>query len=260
MGRDRTKLHPTLQSLMAQLETKCAERGLALGIGECYRTVEEQDELYAQGRTKAGSIVTNAKGSDYGSQHQWGIAFDFFKNEEGHAYDDLSFFNEVAAIAKGLGLGWGGDWVSFVDRPHLYLPMWGSTCSELKRIYGTPEKFMSTWQNITPAPAPKPKGVISIYDFQRAVLKDGYELPRYGADGCWGKETEGVAKKALVKVEKPTQHHYRTRLVQEAVGTMVDGYCGEKTKTAIKAYQKASGLVADGVVGIKTWRKLVGVK
>lgn len=260
MGRDRTKLHPTLQSLMAQLEEKCAERGLALGIGECYRTVEEQDELYAQGRTKAGSIVTNAKGTNYGSQHQWGIAFDFFKNVKGHAYDDDAFFAEVAAIAKGLGLGWGGDWVSFKDRPHLYLPMWGSTCSELKRIYGTPEKFMATWQNISPAPAPKPKGVVSIYDFQRAVLKDGYTLPRYGCDGCWGAETESVAKKALVKVEKPTQHHYRTRLVQEAVGAMVDGYCGEKTKTAIKAYQKASGLVADGVVGLKTWRKLVGVK
>ena len=68
MGRDRTKLHPTLQSLMAQLETKCAERGLALGIGECYRTVEEQDELYAQGRTKAGSIVTNAKALPYAKE------------------------------------------------------------------------------------------------------------------------------------------------------------------------------------------------
>lgn len=32
--------------------------------------------MYAQGRTKKGNIVTNAKGSDYSSQHQWGIAFD----------------------------------------------------------------------------------------------------------------------------------------------------------------------------------------
>lgn len=262
MGYDQSKLHPTLKRILAQLKEKCAEEDLALGIGECYRTVEEQNELYAQGRTKAGSIVTNAKGSDYNSQHQWGIAFDFYQNIKGKAYDDSEgFFERVAGLAKGLGLGWGGDWHSFVDKPHLYLPNWGSTCAELKRIYGTPEAFMRTWEEITPSPTPvKPKGVVSILDFQRAVLKDGFSLPKYGADGCWGAETEGVAKKALVKVEKPVTFHHRTRLVQEAVGAANDGYCGEKTKTAIKAYQKASGLVADGVVGIKTWRKLVGVK
>lgn len=257
---DVTRLHPTLQRIISELQEKCTEKGMKLGIGECYRTVEEQNEKYAQGRTKPGQIVTNARGSDYNSQHQWGIAFDFYKNVPGHAYDDLQFFDDVARIAKGLGLGWGGDWKSFVDRPHLYLPNWGSTCSELKRLYGTPERFMRTWEEIRPTPTPvKPKGVVSVLDFQRAVLKDGFELPRYGADGCFGSETEAVAKKALVKVEKPTQFHHRTRLVQEAVGAANDGYCGEQTKIAIKAYQKASKLTADGVVGVKTWKKLLGV-
>ena len=259
--KDVKQLHPTLQRIIAELRIKCEQEGLMLGIDECFRTVEEQNALYAKGRTTAGSIVTNAKGDDYMSQHQWGIAFDFFQNIPNHGYDDSNgFFERVAGIAKGLGLGWGGDWTSFVDKPHLYLPNWGSTPRELKRIYGTPEAFMRTWQNITPTPSPKPRGVVSILDFQRAVLKDGFTLPKYGADGCWGAETEGVAKKALVKVEKPVTFHHRTRLVQEAVGAANDGYCGAKTKEAIKAYQKASGLVADGVVGIKTWRKLVGVK
>ena len=37
----------------------------------------------------------------------------------------------------------------------------------------------------------------------------------------------------------------------------VDGVAGAKTKDAVKAFQHAKGLKADGVVGIKTWEKLV---
>ncbi|MBF0493911.1 MAG: peptidoglycan-binding protein [Candidatus Omnitrophica bacterium] len=36
----------------------------------------------------------------------------------------------------------------------------------------------------------------------------------------------------------------------------VDGKIGKGTRKAIKAFQKASGLTADGVVGKKTWSKL----
>lgn len=146
MARDITQLHPRLQEKIAQLKELCKKEGLALGIAECFRTVAEQDALYAKGRTTAGSIVTNAKGSTYSSQHQWGIAFDFFKNIKGHEYDDASFFARVGALAKSIGLGWGGDWTGFVDRPHLYLPDWGSTTTKLKQQYGTFEKFKATWK------------------------------------------------------------------------------------------------------------------
>ena len=59
--RDISQLHPVLQEKLRQVEKACGERGLPIGIGECIRTVEEQNELYAQGRTKPGKIVTNAK-------------------------------------------------------------------------------------------------------------------------------------------------------------------------------------------------------
>lgn len=36
----------------------------------------------------------------------------------------------------------------------------------------------------------------------------------------------------------------------------IDGKMGPKTKEAVKAFQKANGLKADGVVGKKTWMKL----
>ena len=36
-----------------------------------------------------------------------------------------------------------------------------------------------------------------------------------------------------------------------------DGIFGQNTKNAVIAYQKAKGLVADGIVGPKTWSKLL---
>lgn len=147
MARDIKQLHPTLQNKIEQLKNMCLQKGLNIGIGECLRTVEEQDALYAKGRTTGGSIVTNAKGSSYNSQHQWGIAFDFFKNVKGSEYSDSDFFEDVAKIAKSIGLGWGGDWKSFKDRPHLYLPDWGSTTKQLKDKYGKPDNFKNTWHS-----------------------------------------------------------------------------------------------------------------
>ncbi len=144
--RDIKALHPILQQKIAGLIKLCEKNGLKIGIGECLRTAAEQDALYAQGRTKPGQRVTNAKGSTYSSQHQWGIAFDFYRNDGKGAFNNEGgFFEKTGALAKSLGLGWGGDWKSIKDMPHLYLPDWGSTSAELKRIYGTPGKFMQTW-------------------------------------------------------------------------------------------------------------------
>ena len=65
--RDITLCHPRLQALTAQLVDKCVGAGLPIKIGESFRSVAEQDALYAQGRTQPGSIVTNARGSSYSS-------------------------------------------------------------------------------------------------------------------------------------------------------------------------------------------------
>lgn len=113
-------------------------------VTDAFRSVAEQDALYAQGRTKAGNIVTNARGKDYQSQHQWGIAFDFCQNKKGSEYNS-TYMKTVAKRAKALGLGWGGDWSDFPDTPHLYLPTWGTTPTKLKAKYGTPTKFKKVW-------------------------------------------------------------------------------------------------------------------
>ena len=146
--RDIALCHPRLQVLAAELLEECRKENLKIQIGETLRTKEEQDALYAQGRTKPGKIVTNAKGSSYSSFHQWGTAFDFFRNDGTGAYNESGgFFDRVGAIGISLGIEWGGTWKSIVDKPHFQLPDWGSTTAVIKKLYSTPEEFMKTWPN-----------------------------------------------------------------------------------------------------------------
>jgi peptidoglycan hydrolase-like protein with peptidoglycan-binding domain len=45
-------------------------------------------------------------------------------------------------------------------------------------------------------------------------------------------------------------------LVSNGLPINVDGLFGAVTETAVKAFQSRRGLVADGVVGSRTWREL----
>ena len=107
--RDITLCHPRLQRIANAWIKACATEGITVAISETLRTAAEQDALYAQGRTKPGNIVTNAKGSSYRSQHQWGIAFDFYLKMDidgdgkisDDAYNDSQgHFRRAAEIAK----------------------------------------------------------------------------------------------------------------------------------------------------------------
>ena len=148
MGRDISLCHPELQQKAEKLVSACKGQGLLIGVGECFRTVAEQDALYSKGRTAPGSIVTNAKGISYSSHHQWGTAFDIYRNDGKGAYNDSDgFFSKLGAIGVKIGLEWGGNWTSPVDKPHFQLPYWGSTTTMLKNLYGTPEEFKKTWSD-----------------------------------------------------------------------------------------------------------------
>ena len=109
-------LRPDVAANCRTLLMLCKQQGLNVMLAQTLRDNEYQATLYAQGRTKPGSIVTNSKTTTF---HGCGLAFDFCKNVKGHEYDDPSFFTNVAIIAKGIGFSWGGDWKSFPDRPHL---------------------------------------------------------------------------------------------------------------------------------------------
>jgi hypothetical protein len=90
--------------------------GHEMRIVEGFRSIERQNELYAQGRTKPGNIVTNAKGGE--SLHNYGVAVDFVFRKEGYDASN-ALWQTFGAVGKKHGFEWGGDWKRFIDRPHL---------------------------------------------------------------------------------------------------------------------------------------------
>lgn len=186
MSRDITMCHPELQEKAQQLIAECKKQGLIVKLGECFRTVAEQDNLYAQGRTKPGNIVTNAKGSSYSSMHQWGAAFDVIRNDGKGAYNDNDgWFSKVGRIGKSLGLEWGGDWTSPVDKPHFQLPQWGSTTTKLKKLYGNVNNFKKVWNNYKTTEIKERKEVNNVMVSEGKAIVNGkeYKVDRILKDG-----------------------------------------------------------------------------
>lgn len=147
MSRDLDLLHPEMKRLCQLFVAECRQRGLIVGISDTWRSKAEQDALYAQGRTKPGSIVTNCR-YPY-SPHNWGVAFDIYRKDgKGAYYDADGWFKKCGQVGKKLGLFWGGDFRSFIDQPHFELPEYlpQNSCATLIRTYGTPEKFKETWE------------------------------------------------------------------------------------------------------------------
>ena len=108
----------------------CKVNGLNVLVTQTVRDREYQESLYAQGRTKPGKIVTNGRVPTFHSEKA-GLAFDFCKNVKGHEYDDNDFFAKAAALAKGMGFSWGGDWKSFPDMPHIQWDNQGAWTSSM---------------------------------------------------------------------------------------------------------------------------------
>ncbi|MNU34917.1 Peptidoglycan L-alanyl-D-glutamate endopeptidase CwlK precursor [compost metagenome] len=108
-----------------KLIERCYKQGVEIRLTFGYRSVDEQNKLYAQGRTTKGDIVTKAKGGR--SYHNYGLAIDFVLIKGGYDMkadndqDGYSDWMEVAAQAKLLGFEWGGDWTNFVDYPHFQI-------------------------------------------------------------------------------------------------------------------------------------------
>ncbi len=98
-----------------------------------------------------------------------------------------------------------------------------------------------------------------VLEWQRAAMQDGFKFTKYGADGKWGAECESIAKKAVCKKRLTYKYIMLTRIIQKAVGSNADGLFGENTRLAVVKYQKENGLKADGCVGVKTWKKILGV-
>ena len=104
-----------------------------------------------------------------------------------------------------------------------------------------------------------PTYIPTVKEWQNAAIADGFEFPKYGADGDWGSECIAVAKKAIVKKRSTYQYKNLTKIVQKVVGVSADGLCGSETKVAIINWQRANNLEDDGEVGLASWKKMLGI-
>lgn len=289
--RKSQMLNPKLQAKMILFLAECFNQGLLVKITECYRTVAEQDDIYAQGRTKAGIIVTNSPGTGYRSQHQWGNAFDVCRNDGREAFDNSDgWFNKVATIGKALGLEWGGSWTSPIDKPHYQLPDWGSTTEKLRGMYPSPEAFKKTWSTATypemgdlsvaatrsllagVVVPTDPKPVATESNFKVAVKALQASLnTEYGrklaVDGFPGPKT--LAATPTINYNLVHNTKLNTVVAVQQLLTIAgypleaDGWFGKKTEDAIKQFQsKTLGYKhPDGELSArnKSWQKLLGL-
>lgn len=130
--RNINSLNPVAQAACNLFMSKCKEAGLNVLITETRRTQERQNYLYCQGRTVAQATAKGIS-KDFAakycnpsakqvtwtltSNHKSGMAWDICKNIRGQEYSDSAFFKKCGAIAKELGITWGGTW-STPDTPH----------------------------------------------------------------------------------------------------------------------------------------------
>ena len=114
-------LDPYVASLARRFLELCKENGLDVRILSAFRSWDEQDALYAQGRTAPGPVVTDAMGGD--SYHNWGLAFDAAPFVNGRVdWNNRELFDKMGELGQQAGLEWGGNWTTYrinlLDLPH----------------------------------------------------------------------------------------------------------------------------------------------
>jgi len=95
-----------------------------------HRSDEEQDALYAQGRTAPGNIVTQLRGgqSIHNTDPSRAVDLAPWVKGRGIVWDDVGLFHELAGVIRycgflrGIVVNWGGKWRTFKDRPHFECP------------------------------------------------------------------------------------------------------------------------------------------
>jgi peptidoglycan LD-endopeptidase CwlK len=177
LDRAESKLagvHPTVREKAIELVKRAHAKGINVLITQGLRTIAEQNELYAQGRTKPGKVVTNARGGY--SYHNFGLAFDIvIQNADGSLCWNTGDkrWQTVGALGKSLGLEWGGGWRKFPDYPHFQLTF-GLTLADLRAGKRPPQP-----------PTPRQGGEAQVSTINKTELQQAIEwAKKNGISDC----------------------------------------------------------------------------
>lgn len=250
-------------------------------IYETIRTMETQKGYLASGKSQT-----------LNSYHIVGQALDFVPVDgketlwSGYGKSDIK---KAIAKAKALGFKWGGDWSGFVDKPHMEFHYKGYGTDTFKTkgatiSLGVTETIKKEVAGVKDVVKDDTNGDANFKKFQKflngytvkanfkALVVDGYPGPKskeaairvfqyfakVSIDGVFGKKS----KAACPVVEPGTSWSKWTRLVQGMLyfhgynPKGFDGIYGAGCKVAVKAFQKANGLVVDGIIGPETFNHL----
>lgn len=122
-SRDLRELTPQVQAMAVAMLAACKAQGLKVTVACTYRSPQEQNALYEQGRTVWGKIVTNARAGQ--SKHETRQAIDIYPLINGKLADEkthegMAAWQALGFIGKKVGFVWGGDW-RMRDYPHFEL-------------------------------------------------------------------------------------------------------------------------------------------
>lgn len=196
-------------------------RGIAPLVAEGLRRTE--DEIRYDVRMLGGYCSRSIRGSRSPSNHSWGLAIDinWDKNPmvSGRLVTDMSA--QMVAMWKSLGFAWGGDYRTRKDAMHF--------------------EFVGTPAQATALTAALGKSVVGI--------------------GAPPPSSDGVPRPVLRRGAKGSS----VTLLQQSLnapGSKIggdidaDGIFGGRTLGAVIAFQRSCQLMADGIVGARTWTAL----
>ena len=123
-SRKLSDLDPRFRPIAELILATCKARGVELLVTCTLRTRGEQAGLYAQGRTKPGMRVTNAKPGQ--SAHNYGLAMDVVPIIAGKAVWNAKHphWRVYGEVVQECGAVWGGTFRSVRDLPHCEAPNW----------------------------------------------------------------------------------------------------------------------------------------
>jgi len=138
-SRSLDDLLPQAKMRFLSMLSRCAadpwfiQNQITVLVTSTERDDEAQDALYAQGRSKPGKIVTNARAGYSWHNHRcagdvvplrhgiavWGTKGDGVDLDAGDDHtDDLEVWQRLAAHGEAAGLEWAGRWESFKEFAH----------------------------------------------------------------------------------------------------------------------------------------------